>query len=209
MSAPPYRLLLRLAPLLAALGVASAAERALQPKGVGTEPPLAHHSASLAGSPAVERVYSISDLLQGGNTLQQVKSGRPPSAGPLPVNLTLVVSNILDIDQLKGRMVVQGTLILQWRDSRLLMPAGENRVQLRPEDVWMPEHDYYNMFGSVVLPATKLALTGATGSAVLTMTQRVRSAPARRADGPRLRPPPHPPPPLPPPSSSPASGRSA
>jgi hypothetical protein len=70
-----------------------------------------------------------------------------------------------------------------WPDRRLILPDGNDRVQLNNDDVWTPQLDYYNSIGKVESPATKLALMNMGGITVLVQTSRFFATFASRIDG--------------------------
>ena len=131
-----------------------------------------------AGDPA--EAVGLSDLLVSPATADEVRRMRPPVAGcssaaacpPLPIEITLTLSDIFDIDEPSGTFRVQGQVVMQWHDLRLRMPSGMDRVQLGNDDAWTPQIDFYNQVGSLSTPATKLALLGVPGHARLTQTIR-------------------------------------
>lgn len=117
----------------------------------------------------------LSDLLVNNATAQDVRRVRPPTAsgtGPLPVSISLTVTNMFAIEETTQTYKVEGQVVLQWKDPRLAMPAGVTRVQLQEGEVWTPAIDFYNEIGDLHLPATKDALLGAAGHALLTHTMR-------------------------------------
>ena len=126
-----------------------------------------------------EEAATIDDLLVSHNHTGKLSIARPPAPNcasaphcPLPVDLTLTLSNMFGIDETAGTFKVQGQVILQWHDPRLRMPSGIDRVQLQEHDVWTPQIDFYNQVGSLQLPATKVSLLGPTGQARVTKTMR-------------------------------------
>lgn len=134
---------------------------------------LAQQQRGLPSSAATDAVYDIAALLTGNFSLADMKLQRPPGM-PVEVNVTLVISNVVSIDQILGSMAVQGTVVLSWKDSRIAIPEGTDRVQLQPDDVWVPQIDYYNLYDRKDLVAVKLALNrvGSTNESVITHTER-------------------------------------
>ena len=127
---------------------------------------------------------TIEDLLMSGQSASDVARSRPPStvcadgstSCPLPVTISVTITDVFDIDQSKSTFEVQGQVVLQWHDSRLAMPTGTTRVQLHENDVWTPQIDFYNNVATLLRPATRIALLGPTpgptGLALLTQTMR-------------------------------------
>lgn len=89
---------------------------------------------------------TIDDLLVGSATRKRLATSRPRGA-PLLLNISLVLTNIFDLDPIAGTVQAQGQTVLQWKDPRVHLPhhpVAADRVQLRNDDVWHPQLDYYN-----------------------------------------------------------------
>jgi len=117
---------------------------------------------------------TLDDLLQPGTNKSELIA-RPPSNGPLPVDITVTVSDLFDISEKQSTFWLEGQVVLQWKDRRLAMPAGLTRVQMTDADsrlLWTPQIDFYNEVGQLEIPARKLSLLGATGHSLLTQTMR-------------------------------------
>jgi len=125
-------------------------------------------------------VLDISELMDSGVELDDLPL-RP--AGLVLINATVVITDIPLIDSDQERAEFQGQLVLMWKDPRLKMPDGHDRVQLGMNDVWTPQIDYYNVIGAVKVPAQKLALLQVNDVSYLVKTQRFFGSFACRTDG--------------------------
>jgi len=99
------------------------------------------------------------------------------------INATVVVTDIPLISSADERAEFQGQLVMMWRDPRLKLPDGQIRIQLNDADVWSPQIDFYNVIGSVKVPATKLALLKIGERSYLVKTMRFFGSFASRTDG--------------------------
>jgi hypothetical protein len=99
------------------------------------------------------------------------------------INSTVVVTDIPSIDTDHERAEFQGQLVMMWRDPRLKLPPQVARMQLNENDLWLPQVDYYNVIGKVVIPATKTALVQKNEKSYLVHTQRFFGKFGSRTDG--------------------------
>jgi hypothetical protein len=125
-------------------------------------------------------VLDVKDVLEDDYELADLQL-RPKSK--VMINATIVITDIPAIDADLERAEFQGQLVLMWRDPRLKLPPGQNRIQLNLNDVWTPQIDFYNVIGAVKVPAEKLALLQVQGRSFLVKTQRFFGQFACRTDG--------------------------
>jgi hypothetical protein len=83
-------------------------------------------AASLFLLPAIARAAGAAQTAQTGLLSPPLAAGRP-----VRVHLSLFLTNLVDVDEVKERFAISGYLFLTWKDPRLMFnPDGPTRQRL-------------------------------------------------------------------------------